>query len=603
MQPDILTHLLSQNQIRPLDYYFACFVSQTKQDDIVALLAAIVSHQNAQGDVCINLLDYAGKKLLLNGNLIDVNVVALDRLVQALQSHPRVKTADFPSPLVLDGKRLYLGKYWQYEQTLAKNIQQRLEQKIEFDESVLKKGLHELFSLQENETNWQAIAASICVQKHFTVISGGPGTGKTTTVIKVLALLLQQQPELNIALLAPTGKAAARLSESIKNALSCVPEELAKHIPTESATIHRMLAWQPHKNRFYYNRSNLLAVDVVIIDEASMVDLSLMTQLLEAIPLHARVILLGDRDQLASVEPGRVLGDITGHGQPIYYSADMAKQLIALGLYLDQADINPQPEAINIMDSVAILRKSYRFDAHSSIGLIAKWVKQSQGGKALSLLQSGERSDATFFSMENEQCFTQIVDYAVEKYQKYLQQQEVEKALAQFDYFRILCALHGGEYGVERINAQIEQALAAKGLIQQHDFYHGKPIMITRNDYESGLFNGDIGLLWQDQQGSLKAWFRTAQGLKAVELARLPEHNCAFAMTIHKSQGSEFNRILLVLPEQNTQLYSQELIYTGITRAKEKIAVAALAQSFKLACRQKQKRESGLAELLGWHES
>ncbi len=600
MQSDNLKHLLSQNLIRPLDYYFACFVSQKKQNDIVALMAAIVSHKNGQGDVCINLRDFAEKELLLNGVASGIHVAAFDKLVQALQNHPRVKTAAFPSPLILDGKRLYLGKYWQYEQMLANNIQQRLEQRVEFDEAVLKKGLQQLFKLQEKEINWQAIAASICVQKCFTVISGGPGTGKTTTVIKVLALLLQQQSDLNIALLAPTGKAAARLSESIKNALSCLPEELARFIPTEAATIHRMLAWQPHKNRFYYNQGNLLPVDVVIIDEASMVDLSLMIQLLQAIPIQARVILLGDRDQLASVEPGRVLGDITGHGQPISYSAKMLKQFDKLGLLADKKMLNQQNDSRAIMDSIALLRKSYRFDENSSIALIAKWIRQSQGEKALSLLQSDAHGDAAFFSMEKERCFSQIVDYAVEKYQLYLQQKNIANALAQFDDFRVLCALHTGEYGVQAMNQQIEQALRAKAVIQQGDYYHGKPIMISRNDYETGLFNGDIGLLWRDQQGKLKAWFKTMQGLRAIDPARLPEHACAFAMTIHKSQGSEFNEVLLLLPEQNMPLYSQELLYTGVTRAKEKIALVALAQSFKLACRQKQKRESGLAELLGW---
>lgn len=609
--------LLDAGALSPLSYYFARFVSQgTRQgpDSLLAQSAALVSTRNLQGDVCVDLRQFAGQPLFEAPDATGVEIplgpdLATWRRVLGESNWVGLAGPDTPepmAPLVLEGERLYLGKYWRFEQQVADALRQRLAAVEALDRPRLKEGLDRLFpDPGTGTTDWQRVAAAIAVSRRFAVISGGPGTGKTTTVVKVLTLLLEQHPELRIGLAAPTGKAAARLGESLRGGKAKVqadPEVLAQ-VPEEASTIHRLLGLDAN-GRPRHHRENPLLVDCLVVDEASMIDLPLMARLLDALPAAARLVLLGDRDQLASVEAGNVLGDITGHGGPIRYSQEQLKLLEDLGaLSPDQAP--PASHSPGIADAIALLQVSYRFPAHSGIGGLARQVNEGQGRQALDLLdpRSGFK-DIAWIEAQPDRLNPACLDWAVQRYTDYLRQTSPDDALRAFERARVLTALRVGPLGAEAINRLIEERLRSLGLIRGGDDYEGKPVMVTANDYEVGLFNGDIGLLWRDDNQVLRAYFRLAEGqVRAVSVRQLPEHAPAYALTVHKSQGSEFDEVLLVLPHAPGSQVSRELIYTGITRAKQRVSIHGNPEAFITGCAGRVERSSALAGKLGWTAS
>ncbi len=603
-------------KIRPIDYYFAAFINKQQANDDVAIAAALVSLNNATGSVCLDLARLADSVLFRDENFEGVKTPVLKDWLLSLKNHEWVAEKQFPSALVLDNTKLYLGKYWFFEQQLATNILARIRQQILVDKPQLVQGLERYFPATKLPVDWQKIAASVAVQNGFSVISGGPGTGKTSTVLKVLALLLEQNNNLNIALCAPTGKAAARLTESIKKGLHVLPVDIRQLIPSEAKTIHRLLKINLKEGEFKHNASNPVMVDVLLVDEVSMVDLVLMSKLMDAIPLTTKVILLGDKDQLSSVEAGCILADITGRHDEIThtdgfinckhsgsYSPEEPKYLHPCRQGVDDLAPFSQPSSsVNTIQNVVVqLKHSYRFGVGSGIGQLAKLVNNKKGHQALTeVLHNKQHSDCTWLDIKKDAEQTQVIDVAVEQYKHYIKQQNIETALLMFDHFRVLCAVRTGNCGVELLNLQIKNQLVKQQLIDNNDYYASMPIMITQNDYESGLFNGDTGLLWKDEAGLLAAYFPEQDGLKKVALSRLPEFELAYALTVHKSQGSEFDNVLLCLPSYVSDNISKELIYTGITRAKSQVIIAAEPQSFVRSCSNSVSRESGLSKLLGW---
>jgi len=363
-------------------------------------------------------------------------------------------------------------------------------------------------------------------------------------------------------------------------------------------------------------------MDCLVVDEASMIDLPLMARLLEALPEQARLILLGDRDQLASVEAGNVLGDITGHGQEIRYSPEQVRFLEEIGAVRagtlpsavsdalkatlrGTADGDTRASQAGVLgcgaDAVGLLRVSYRFTSESGIGVLAQQVNAGEGEAALELFERKRFQDIAWLDAPPDRLHPACVDWAVERYADYLGMSEVSTALESFERTRVLAALHRGPFGVDQINLLIAARLQKGGLIESGDEYHGKPVMVTVNDYEVGLFNGDIGLLWRGGKGGLRAWFRNAEGeLRSVSNRQLPQHECAYALTVHKSQGSELDEVLLILPFDHSPVLTRELIYTGITRARQRVTIQANRPSFLAGCRSRVQRSSALAEKLGW---
>lgn len=597
-------------QLNDIDKQFAAFICRQAgtRDPHLEIAASLLSRGVIAGDVCLDLASS-----LADGLAAGSGIRSVQSWRQKLSAFSVVgKPGEF-KPLILDhADRLYLHRYWRYEDELAGAIMSR-GAAADFDSGLLKQGLSRLFPAAGGETDWQRVAAVAAVTRRFCVISGGPGTGKTSTVVKVLALLLEQQSQvevkvegnqkpkqagLRIALAAPTGKAAARLKESIVGGVQC-SEEVRASIPEEVFTLHRLLGYLKGSCSFRHNRENPLPYDIVIVDEASMVSLPLMAKLVDALRHDTRLILLGDRDQLASVEAGAVLGDICDTGGIHGFSADFAGLTAGLS-----GDTLPVQENISPLgDAVVLLQKSYRFSSSGGIGKVGALVNAGDGRAALALCREEAVPEISLASPPPATALGEALGARIlAGFSAYLKERTPEEAFAQFARFRILCAMRNGPYGVEALNQLVRQRLTQAGLVKpQGRWYAGEPVLVTTNDYNVGLFNGDVGLILPDPEngGELRAFFPTGGGsMKKVLPLRLPRYESAFAMTVHKSQGSEFDRVLLVLPDRDTPVLTRELLYTGITRAKTSVEILASDDIFMTSVSRRIVRKSGLRERL-----
>jgi len=596
-------------ELSAMDRHFAAFIGREAGDPPpwLAHAVALASNVVGSGSICLNLADIAGREVRMAG--ADIRLPELGLMLDRLAESPVVgRPGDF-RPLVLDGAgRLYLYRYWKYERDLARVILEKAASSaMDMDEALLGTGVARLFpGNAAGENDWQKIAALAAVRRRFCVISGGPGTGKTSTVVKIIALLLEQAngKTLRIALAAPTGKSAARLRESIrlmKEALEC-GADIKGLIPVEVMTIHRLLGARGGSAGFRHSPENLLPYDAVIVDEASMVALPLMARLATALGGEARLILLGDRDQLASVEAGAMLGDICGDARDVPYSAGFADFVWkAAGEEITAA--TGAATSSPLADSLVVLKKNYRFAADSGIGAVAGAVNGGEGPKAMALLRDAENAGCGWQEIPvPDRLRRALAERVVAGYAPYLAAASPAEALERFDHFRILCALRQGPYGVAGINGIVEEILAEKGLIERHDrWYPGRPVMVTVNDYALRLFNGDVGIVLPDPEsgGAPRVWFAAPDGkVRCVPPVRLPTHETVYAMTIHKSQGSEFDRVLMLLPGHDSGALSRELLYTGITRARNGIEIWGNEEVFVAAASRPTDRKSGLREAL-----
>lgn len=613
-----LEQLLNHKVIRPIDAEFARFIasSQNPPDEGLALLVTILSVELGQKNACLDLTQLVTHapfgQLPEEIHLPDLSG-ALSRLEQyTTQPFALDETAGPTKPLVLHRNRLYLHRYWYYEACVAKILRARMLQDEAIDEVQAKQLLDDLFGSQ-TDVDWQKVACTMALLKNFAVITGGPGTGKTTTVTKLLVLVLAQYLQLHngqrpvIKLVTPTGKAAARLSESIKgakNRLNIDPlyQDL---LPDTATTIHRLLGVKPNSSSFVHGKHNQLHLDVLVVDEVSMVDLPMMAKLLEAVPDNAKIVLLGDKDQLASVEAGSVLADICGDGAAtLSFSDELVAKIDALaGISLPTGQL-PGP---GLADCICMLHKSHRFDDKSGIGQLAKAVNRGDIA-GVTHLQRNDTPQLAFRDVSDND-IEYLINLSAKAYQPYLQMVidgAPPKAIIEtFNRYQVLCALREGDFGVAGLNDAIERRLAKMSLIEPKQLYYaGRPIMISKNDYSLQLYNGDIGIVLPDKNtGHLKAWFINADGeVRSVYPNRLPAHEAVYAMTVHKSQGSEFDEVAFVLPSAaqatGNKVISRELVYTGITRAKKQFHLFAQSAVLNMALTQRTKRNSGLGDLL-----
>jgi len=600
---DRLEDLRRAGTLADLDVHFARLIARVGGDHPSVLqAAALASHWTGQGHICLDLANAAA--VSAEAGMVDgIETPPLDTWVAALRASPAVgKPGEF-APLVLDeANRLYLYRYWSYEREVADEIGARLrDDPTDVDPVRLRAGVERLFPASADRPNWQRIAAAASVLRRFTVISGGPGTGKTTTVIRVLALLLEQAEgrPLRIGLAAPTGKAAARLQAVIRAAKGDlpVPAGIRDAIPDEASTIHRLLGSRGGSMAPRHDRDHPLGLDVLILDEASMVDLALMAKVMRALPHAARLVLVGDRDQLASVEAGAVLGDICGNAPG--FSAAFRRRLI------EAAGDDPGGEGSgpSIRDAVVQLRHSYRFGAQGGIDDVARSVNRGNGRRALELLAEAGLSDTAWRPVASPRDLRQaLAETGPAQFGDALLADGPEAALAAMERSRILCAHRSGPFGAEAVNGIVEERLEAAGLIRrQGAWYRGRPVLITSNDYHLRLFNGDLGVAWPDAEagGALRVFTRGSDGaLRRFAPARLPAHETAFAATVHKSQGSEADRVVLILPHEPSAVMTRELIYTGITRARSRVEVWGTRDAFEAAVARRLIRSSGLRDAL-----
>lgn len=603
---ELLLEAASQRLLRPLDVQFALMVAQ-EAHPAVKLAAAVLSRDAGEGHVCLPISRLrtdeflSGKTNELREQLLAQAGVPDDWSALLLASEA-VSDGERPTPIVLCGDRLYLNRMWRNELTVARFFNEA-NQVVDVDEALLAQTLDALFPASD-EIDWQKVAAAVALTRRISVISGGPGTGKTTTVARLLAALIQttRQPRYRIRLAAPTGKAAARLTESLGEALRRLPltDEQKALLPTEASTLHRLLGAQPGSQRMRYHAGNPLHLDVLVVDEASMIDLPMMARLIDALPEHGRVIFLGDRDQLASVEAGAVLGDICAWVNA-GYTAGRAAQLERLTGHPVPAGESDVAGALR--DSLCLLQKSYRFGSHSGIGSLARAVNNGdRHGVRATLRQAFE--DIVLHPLSTTEEYEAMLEQSQAGYGRYLQllreRAEPEALIAAFGEFQLLCALRDGPYGVSGVNEQLEQMLNRRRAItlpRHSRWYEGRPVMISRNDSALGLFNGDIGIALERGEG-LRVWFPMPDGsIKSVQPSRLPEHDTAWAMTVHKSQGSEFDHAALILPAKIVPLVTRELVYTAITRAKQRLSIYADEQVLTQSIVARTERRSGLADI------
>ncbi|MEH6357086.1 MAG: exodeoxyribonuclease V subunit alpha [Marinobacter sp.] len=729
--------------IRPLDVRFAQLIRDLSDEQgkapapLALLLAALVSHQVGRGHVCVDLATLmadaattlslppeeptaassqnkasrasSDKELFTDPTNTDpgqtrpsdlLAQVSVPECLAVLNDALAVSDGSHTTPLVLSGTRLYLRRFWRYEQHIAAGIQQRLALPSPLADplspaaATLSQALDVLFKPQgalnsqnpQSSVDYQKLACALAARNRFAVITGGPGTGKTTTVVNLLAALQSvagESPEreggsgkkgkkYRIRLAAPTGKAAARLNESIGGAVSRLPlaqlpgQVALADIPTKVTTLHRLLGSRPDTRKFRHNRDNPLLVDILVIDEASMVDLDMMASVFDALPANAQLVLLGDKDQLASVDAGAVLGELcqrapNGHYLPA--TVQWLKAIAGTDIPAILQDSNGQP----LDQAVAMLRKSYRFAEGSGIRHLAEAVNTN----TLNTDTLQQARDATFEdvvwlngrskkpSLESTQAL--ICGHAVSGsqqafnnngegrmdgngqplpppvgYRRYLtlmqnhnldsnstigQWDQLAKSVLQaFSDFQILCALRRGPWGVEGLNDLIAHHLLAQGLIPRAEgWYAGRPVLVTGNDYNLGLMNGDVGITFsvasdvgavtnpqsddKKTQTVLRVAFPTSDGsgdIRWISPSRLQQLETVYAMTVHKSQGSEFNHTCLILPDRVSPVLTRELIYTGITRARNWFSlITGDASVFSESVGQRVVRASGLGAVLG----
>jgi len=629
-----VARLTEDGELRRLSGAFARFVASLGGASPPMLLAAtVLSELEGRGHSCLQLSDLAGDPAALLGwsgeqwQGLAVTVAPLPKTAKAWATQIaaceqvwKVGDLDYGEPLVFDGERLYLRRYWRDETVVAASIRARAAGTRAVDVAKVHSWLDLLFFSQRasEQPNWQKLACAVALRGSVAIITGGPGTGKTYTVARLLALLFATAPDAarqRIALAAPTGKAAARLKQSIDKALSELAERVGEALPlrqlTErmgaARTLHSLLGARPDTRSFAHHAGNPLDVDVLIVDEASMVHLEMMASLLDALPPGAMLVLLGDKDQLASVEAGAVLGDLCHDAQRGGYNMDTADYVrIASGETLPAEFLG---SAGPLAQQTVMLRHSRRFGG--PIGQLALAVNAGDADGAETVLRSGDNAEQVRWIEHAHQ--HHVVNLALEGYQPYLEllvdrpqgsthEDWVRSVLGRFEAFRILCAVREGEWGVSGLNTAIEQRLEAAGLLRRGgEWYVGRPVMVTRNDYGTGVFNGDIGLTLSDpaRPGSLRVYFMEGDAVRSVLATRLRNVETAFAMTVHKSQGSEFRHTVLVLPEDRHGILTRELVYTGITRASAEFTLVSPSGSVLAeAVARRTHRASGLRSLI-----
>ncbi|ELX09255.1 exodeoxyribonuclease V alpha chain [Janthinobacterium sp. HH01] len=646
-QVDALTE---NGQLRRLSAAFARFIASVgASSPQLMAVCVLLSELEGRGHSCLMLdaladdlsgqLGWTGDEWRALRDAAGVwprNAAAWRALLAGCDQVWPVGDLDFQQPLVLDGERLYLRRYWRDETLVAEAVRGRalgglIAVDAEAATADVRHWLDILFphAPRGGATDWQKIACAVAMRGKLGIITGGPGTGKTYTVARLLALLFAtagpRQSGLRVALAAPTGKAAARLKQSIDSALDDLAEKVGPALPLRelaarmgaARTLHSLLGARPDTRAFQHNAGNQLEVDVLIVDEASMIHLEMMAALLAALPPTATLILLGDKDQLASVEAGAVLGDLCYDAEAGAYDAETLS-------YVQASTGQRIPDSYAgsggpIAQQTVMLRESRRFGG--PIGQLALAVNAGAAAVAVDVLRDSEDGKVAWIDPAQPSELLQLAlagrAGAAGGYQAYLKMIKaggpdgdelgylawVKSVLTCFETFRILCAVRDGEWGVAGLNEAIEQRLQSAGLLRRSgEWYVGRPVMVTRNDYGTGVFNGDIGLTLQDpaRPGALRVYFSDGEQVRSVLATRLRNVETAFAMTVHKSQGSEFQHTVLVLPKDSGGTLARELIYTGITRARDHFTLLTPNGQVLLdAIAQRTQRASGLRGLLG----
>ncbi len=556
-------------------------------DERIKPYAYLLSKCLQEGNICIDVNDLSTLASEIPYTKI-VNAGTLPTLTKFVSTD-----TENILPFVLHKERLYLHRYFRYESTILHSIGRLIEnesrlrtdriaslKKIEPFIHGLKVSASNAGIPLDQQVDWQMVAAIQSVLHNFSIITGGPGTGKTTTVAKVLSILFTINPEISVALAAPTGKAAMRMAESLKNSTLLVDPAIKSSFKNLTPnTIHRLLKPIPDSIHFKHNASNPLPYDVLIIDEASMIDVALFAKLLDAVSSHTRVILLGDKNQLASVEAGSLFGDLCKALEQNNQLSPSAAEFV--NQFIPELDRKISVDFIGqvnhpLAEHVIELKRSHRFSSMSGIGKLSHALINNDENVLKDFIADKGDPSIVFDLASDESIFENFID----GYKEYILEKDISKALEKFNKLRVLCAVREGADGLYSINKMIEHYLSKHNLIKsKSDFYENRPIIITRNYKELKLFNGDIGIIRKDANGSLRAYFEDSdKNIRAIMPVYISDAETVFAMTIHKSQGSEYNKVMVVLPNKSSgHLLTRELLYTAVTRAKESVIIRTTA--------------------------
>ncbi|QGM80753.1 exodeoxyribonuclease V subunit alpha [Otariodibacter oris] len=643
----ILSNLKTEGFISELNYQFAKMIDtkqkqynySIQQQDLAIFLSALVSFNVMQGHSCIDLsssLTSNPFELLFNANgrkyyeeiLQKIELISPLEWQVLLKDHIAFShTPSHIAPLIFQNNKLYFYRYWQAEYRIANYLKQKISFITHSHDTELDKQILSTLFDDNEKTKWQKIAVATALNQTFSLISGGPGTGKTRTVASLLAALQIKQlkqnlPLLKIALVAPTGKAAARLKESITANLSeiSIPESIKSAVPIQASTIHRLIGINPNSDKPFHNEENPLHIDLIVIDEASMIDLFIMEKLLYSLKSSTRIVMLGDKDQLASVEVGNIMGEL---GQFIDwgYSQTHCNYLEkTTGYRIKQQRENVLP----ICDSLCHLKYSFRFSDSSGIGQLAAQINAQQAVSSWQIIANKTYSDLNLVNYPESDTTQDKIDWisksinlvvssAISHYKTYLSlvtkrenkptTVSVESIFTAFQAVRFLSALRISELGSEKLNQSIANGLLHAKLVdfRNHNaHYTGKPILITQNSPQQHLYSGDIGIILPNENGELRVYFETKINEEYLNISpsRLPSHEPAYVMTVHKSQGSEFKHTFLIMPLSYSPVISKELLYTAVTRAKENFTLFSHQKTWEQGVKTKTQHQSGLMEQL-----
>lgn len=577
MDINILT-LRKAGIIDDLDIHFSGFIMRKEKRDlkaselhVVEIGTALISRQISGGNICLCEKDLdtiktgsgpAGEFLPLWSEMCAV-----------FKDAPWCSDGSTVKPVVFDGERFYLYRYWSYESRLASIVKRMSLEEGRFNSK--RNEASEIASVMfkgSASRDLQMQAVHGVFSRRFNVITGGPGTGKTTVIARIISIIWKLFPDAVIKLAAPTGKAAARINEALSFSSQQMEDKvdadiLKKLNGLSGSSIHRLLGWTSKPGIFRHNSNEPLDADILIVDEASMVDLAIISLLLEALKSDASVVLLGDKDQLASVEAGNVLGDVF--------------RAAAEG-YIEQ-------------NTVTEFFESYRFQKGTGIGELSTAVHSGLSLQLLEKIAALYSSEVKLFTTLNEKAVEKVVEW----YSDVLQGSDYDKSFDAFEKFRMLCATRNGISGVEEVNRHIEKVLVSRKVVRADGpWYHGRPVMVLENNYDLELYNGDCGLIF-DTPGGRKAFFRKGKGVfRTFPVSVLPKVETVYAMTVHKSQGSEFDSVMIVFPQKDVPLLTKELLYTAVTRAKTQITLIAEPELLCMASGRSAVRSSGLVSAL-----
>ncbi|QCI16116.1 exodeoxyribonuclease V subunit alpha [Buchnera aphidicola] len=579
---NLLKEALKKKIINPIDFYFSQLIA--KKNAIIMLVASCISYETRHGHIFLPIEYFQKQYFFSNFNekftkkirvFLEIKIDWLDELLK----HPSISNGVIFTPLILSDNKIYLYKMWKAE----KNIFDILYKKNKIQNINKKKYckiLNNLFPKKEDDS--QKIAVALTLINKITFIVGSPGTGKTTTIIKIIiALIKQSKKTIKIQLSAPTGKATTRLTNIIQNNIFNIylSDEEKNYLPNHAVTIHKLLGIQKISQKSFFNQNNLLNFDVLIIDETSMIDILMMEKIFLAVPKNIKLIFIGDHNQLCPVESGSILKNIcnyANHG----YSLKTISFLEKLTEYKFSKNININKKN-SISNNICILQKNYRFSKNSGIYILSNAVK-NKNIEIIKELFNNSINNVYFDEINSDQEYKNMIENISLKYKKFwhaIYQKKIKEIIEIFQYHQVLCILRDGIFGVNFLNKQIEENMYKKNIIKyffinNERWYIGKPIMINKNSEFLELFNGNIGIANFSEKGVFQVSFlKENKKIRNIPVSILKNYETAWAMTVHKAQGSEFTNTSLILPNYECNLLNQDILYTGITRSRKQINI------------------------------